>query len=326
MAVALGVSPLRQRYPTCIYRSSSTTPRSALNLLWPEHVRFAENVEIEGHENVAESVATLLLASETKHNPTPASSGINDNSAPSTNVDESPLSLKDGLGPLPKGDYAYDRLELGESRFRLLRISSHSKEGPVHGVLDQYTFKNAPDYEALSYTWSDESEESKGGKKRHGKPLFIGKHFRQLAVTMNCDAALKQLRSMGKKYIWIDAICINQGDADEKRDQIALMHQIYSYAAGVLIYLGPRQKTRAVYALGQDTDGLMNSLSSDSYIQELRSFFSKPYFSRIWVIQEVVLAKSGTVICGSETVSWHHVNTKRSYVERTGKIVMPAWI
>lgn len=198
--------------------------------------------------------------------------------------DKSPFP--DRSKSLIKGDFIYNRLKISESNdikeqtFRLLRISPWNQEGPVHGYLEQFIINEAPSYDALSYTWSSEYEEF----EPRGRPLFIGKYFQRLAVTKNCEAALKQLRTMGKEYVWIDAICINQNDTDEKSSQIGLMHQIYAYATDVMVYLGPQEETRALHAFKQNPKGLEKYLSLDTYIEDLSRFFSKSYFSRIWVI------------------------------------------
>lgn len=227
-----------------------TTPRWALNLSWPkpessELQQFTSHIQINGDNDVADRVANFLRGKETPHDSSQISSGVDDNAAPSVDVGKLSLSSKDGLEALPKGDYAYDRLGSSKSKnlldhwFRLLRISPYSKGGPVHGFLERYTLREAPRFEALSYTWSDEFEKPEDEDRRRGRPLFIGKHFQRLAVTRNCENALQRLRNLGKEYVWIDAVCINQSDLNDKKQQIALMHQIYSRAAKVLIYLGP---------------------------------------------------------------------------------------
>jgi hypothetical protein len=88
----------------------------------------------------------------------------------------------------------------------------------------------------LSYTWADESDKPDkpgdavrpGGPPRE-RPLFISRKWRILGITKNCEAALKDIREPGKdRLLWIDAICINQENPDEKSVQIGLMSKIYS--------------------------------------------------------------------------------------------------
>ena len=52
--------------------------------------------------------------------------------------------------------------------------------------------------------------------------------------------ALHHLRQPDQsRYLWIDAICINQEDLDERSQQVGLMRQIYSQASHVVVWLGP---------------------------------------------------------------------------------------
>ncbi|KAH8802984.1 heterokaryon incompatibility protein-domain-containing protein [Xylogone sp. PMI_703] len=87
------------------------------------------------------------------------------------------------------------------------------------------------------------------------KTLFLGSRCRRLGITNNCGAALRCLRKEAEHIkLWIDAICINQCDPQEKGVQISLMDEIYSKAANVVIYLGSgNEKTdRALQLLGRN--------------------------------------------------------------------------
>jgi hypothetical protein len=296
-----------------------TTRRSVLELSWPKQEIFELDVDIEGHDNIAEGVVNLLRDMETEPGPTQTPGGPDD-----TPSEES------------RRDYKYDPLELSESpdlrkhKFRLLRISN-TPEGPVHGTLESYTIGQAPEYEALSYTWSGGPEEPADGNGHRGRPLFLGENFRRLAVTKNCEAALKILRQRKKELVWIDAICINQRDVAEKTYQVGLMHYIYASAKKVLVYLGPFLKVDledlALNLLGKDPKEFDGRLNDEHCVQALRHLFSKPYFSRIWVVQEVVLAKTAMVFCGNKQIQWHDIQSKcDKKTGDLGRINMPTWI
>ncbi|TVY83624.1 Heterokaryon incompatibility protein 6 OR allele [Lachnellula suecica] len=94
--------------------------------------------------------------------------------------------------------------------------------------LEPCLFEEAPPYQALSYTWGD-------GKAVHTISLD-GTCF---GVTSNLHDFLSRFRwTRGPRYIWIDAICINQNDNHEKGTQIQMMGDIYHRAWNVVVWLG----------------------------------------------------------------------------------------
>jgi hypothetical protein len=127
--------------------------------------------------------------------------------------------------------YSYSSL-LPDS-IRLLRLLPHGDEdAPIQCHLFSYSrqevIKRNHLYEALSYVWGDENKTL---------PIFIGKH--RFDVTENLHAALSRLRDHSlDRIIWVDAICINQRDDEEKEKQIQLMASIYGQAYSVVVWLG----------------------------------------------------------------------------------------
>ncbi|KAH8701244.1 heterokaryon incompatibility protein-domain-containing protein, partial [Phaeosphaeriaceae sp. PMI808] len=111
-----------------------------------------------------------------------------------------------------------------------------------------------PDYIALSYTWGNANDTSPAlcdGKKIKITAFCDGK---KINITKNLREALWQLResrnSLARKflsknrlaqplYFWIDAVCINQSDKEEKSCQVGLMADIYRQAYNVIVWLGP---------------------------------------------------------------------------------------
>lgn len=91
-------------------------------------------------------------------------------------------------------------------------------------------------YEALSYTWGDAHDP---------RTIYVvddeqKKNVRSLQVTRNCETALRYLRFIDIPCVmWIDAICIDQANNEEKGRQVSIMAQIYSQAFRVTAWLGP---------------------------------------------------------------------------------------
>ena len=73
-------------------------------------------------------------------------------------------------------------------------------------------------------------------------------------ITYNLYSALRELRSSNHdRTLWVDAMCINQGDNAEKNTQVRLMRNIYAKAAKVVVRLGEgRKRTSAALELVRD--------------------------------------------------------------------------
>jgi hypothetical protein len=209
------------------------------------------------------------------------------------------------------------------SCFRLLELDfdlneADADEVAIHATMDTYNFGNAPQYKALSYTWGSQDGLSK--IKLNGA-LFL--------VTPNLLAALQQLRlnqsKSGKSKLWIDAICINQSDNREKNHQVMRMKDIYANAVEVIIWIG---KPDNLSGIAFDTldrfsthDGTQDGSATykdildtvDKRRTAIQHFIERPYFGRVWVIQEVVVAKNATIHCGSFLIDFKvlHLATMR---------------
>lgn len=93
-------------------------------------------------------------------------------------------------------------------------------------------------YEALSYVWGSQACD-----------LEITCNNRPFYVTTNCLLALRYLRKKAKaRFLWVDAICIDQSSNEERGHQVELMGKIYKYASNVIIWLGePQPGTRRAF-------------------------------------------------------------------------------
>lgn len=152
------------------------------------------------------------------------------------------------------------------------------------------------EYNALSYTWADET-----GNKEQNSTAYI--HTRAIQITANCEAALKRLRHrFSKRSVWVDAICINQKNLAERGHQVDLMPRIYSGASNVYIYIG-EERDGSSSLLGYLANGDIPTNVFDLK-DAFRQLISRPYFSLIWVLQEVALANRAWLVCGSVIVPW----------------------
>ncbi|KAM0284134.1 hypothetical protein ACHAQH_002122 [Verticillium albo-atrum] len=123
----------------------------------------------------------------------------------------------------------------GKTEFRILILEPGVFDDPLECHLSCVSTADAPDYRAISHTWTDETgDATKSRTVRLNKQPFL--------ITKNCGAAMKRVRHRhGQRNIWVDAICIDQDNDLEKGHQVRLMPQIYSRAREVLVYIGEFQ-------------------------------------------------------------------------------------
>lgn len=115
---------------------------------------------------------------------------------------------------------------------RLLNLEPGGFDDPVRTTLSFGNTSNRDEYDAISYTWGGEDN----NMFRTARILVNSREF---AVTPNCETALRRVRlRWSRRTVWMDAICINQDDMNERGHQVHLMPQIYSRARRVLIYIG----------------------------------------------------------------------------------------
>lgn len=84
-----------------------------------------------------------------------------------------------------------------------------------------------PVFKALSYTW--------------GRQIFhyIGCDGSSIKIQDSLRLALQRLRhETRKRVLWVDAICINQMDEDERNDQVLLMRKLFNQGEEIMIWLG----------------------------------------------------------------------------------------
>lgn len=152
-----------------------------------------------------------------------------------------------------------------------------------------------------------------------------------LSITHNLDIALRHIRLANEpRLLWIDALCINQTDDEEKSRQVAMMGSIYSLASHVILWLGPESQDSddaldILEYIGSQfeydsTTKLLKLLPSSDEIEwadtqmtmpfrsgeldAICALFERPYFSRTWTRQEVALASCASIRCGMREISW----------------------
>ncbi|TGO16027.1 hypothetical protein BTUL_0033g00650 [Botrytis tulipae] len=190
---------------------------------------------------------------------------------------------------------------LDSSTIRLLSlVPSRNETAALQGQLHNYSLQESDKethlYEALSYVW--------GGFDDPPHCIYINGD--SLSITANLHVALLRLRNHNlERVIWVDALCINQQDDREKGLQIQLMPRIYGQAAQAIVYFGEAADDSDMalesirVAADDENEKPGNSLASKRNQESILSLLKRPWFQRIWVLQEVGLARSIMIVCGS---------------------------
>ncbi|KAK3346892.1 heterokaryon incompatibility protein-domain-containing protein [Lasiosphaeria hispida] len=200
---------------------------------------------------------------------------------------------------------AYCYSPLPEGCIRLLRLMPHrDANAPIQCQLFDYTLldsgKGTHLYEALSYVWGSEE-----------KPQSVSTDKGELRVTANLYMALKRLRDHSlDRIIWVDAICINQDDTEERNRQVQSMAKIYAKASRVVVWLeeattgGGRvhgeattDSDRALEELRVAASRQPKTLASGTDHQAMLTLLQRLWFQRIWVLQEVAAARQVLIMC-----------------------------
>jgi hypothetical protein len=203
--------------------------------------------------------------------------------------------------------YTYSPLK-GPRSFRLLRFSSGCTNAQhIHCHFEEFDRGSGqcPPYTALSYAWGDVTATA---------PITL--NDRLSFVTENLREALLYLkRNRPDVLLWVDALSINQEDPNERGHQVSQMREIYSEASNVVTWLGPgsRETDRIfsfidrhhkVCANDSGKVGSCDFLFDRGLADAVQYLEGRPYWKRIWVIQEIVVATNLDLMCGDQSISW----------------------
>lgn len=194
--------------------------------------------------------------------------------------------------------YTHEPLEYSDS-VRLLQLYPGQSGAPLYGRLIQVRQSEIPAYEALSYVWGDYDISYDLVLERCNTTC---EQVSRLQISHNLSAALGSLRKERTiRVLWVDAICIDQSNPEEKGHQVAHMGQIYRSATQVIAWMGGvenEQELEELHQLAWWGEHLLRAPNYDPWpIYNLfcRSrftfaFFHRPWWKRLWIVQEFLLA------------------------------------
>ncbi|KAH7131263.1 heterokaryon incompatibility protein-domain-containing protein [Dactylonectria macrodidyma] len=188
---------------------------------------------------------------------------------------------------------------LGTDRqIRLLELRPAKWDNPLEGQLSlQALDYGLPQYTALSYVWGSGNERE------------ISVNNIPLAITENLYTALKYLRYEDRpRKLWVDVICIHQFNNEERKMQVAQMSAVYEKATTVISWLGEATN---------NSELVMQHLRFERFSHRkdlhelLHSFWELPYWTRVWIVQEIACAKKLIFKWGREQVEGDRVDAYR---------------
>jgi hypothetical protein len=195
---------------------------------------------------------------------------------------------------------------------RLIELQPCSTPGTIECTIQHARLSERPSYEALSYMW---------GSPASLKLIRINACY--VYVREKLWSALNYLRLKIKpRLIWIDALCINQQNVIERNHQVEQMGRIYSEAQRVVAWLGESDARSALVfqllgKIGTDSEWTKFSENSildgdataagNTKLSAIEMMFSREYWHRLWIVQEIILAEDIILQCGEDLICWENV-------------------
>ncbi|KAI0809431.1 heterokaryon incompatibility protein-domain-containing protein [Xylaria sp. FL0064] len=212
-----------------------------------------------------------------------------------------PLPCFPRRGPLTP----YRRLVLNNRQIRLFQLNPGTTTSGITGSFICAELFSRPAYTALSYTWGDMETGRKITISNRGE-LTVGDNLWSFLCVQS--SVITQ-----PTWFWIDAICIDQSNIHERNHQVGLMKQIYANATKVYVWLGREAEnsdTAMRFVAAQASKRLRSRgpgyypLWTRQQGDVLHNLCERPYWRRMWIIQELLHAEDITVWCGSLHFPW----------------------
>ncbi|KAF2727370.1 HET-domain-containing protein [Polyplosphaeria fusca] len=211
---------------------------------------------------------------------------------------------------------------------RLLRLKSRAHSPNLACEIVHCDMESDYKYFALSYAWGS------GGQKEH---ILVDGY--RCAISKHLSEALQHLQMNDEDQLyWIDQICINQANDEEKSDQVSRMRTIFERAWHVVAWLGRSEEDSdlliAFFKLLAEEEGraedTLRSITGrldwmSSYVGDCRiarittafnGFCNRNYWKRVWVIQEFALAKTTLICCGRFTIEFGVLQSAWNIIRR----------
>ncbi|KAG4428948.1 hypothetical protein IFR05_015569 [Cadophora sp. M221] len=252
-----------------------------------------------------------------------------------------PISQQD-IAALPEFRYV-DTLQ--QQCIRLIRLQDGEPDDRIQCTHETRALDKNPGYNALFYVWGDQND-----------TIPISCNGQRPQVTRNLHAAMGKMRMINYDRqhapLWVDVVCIDQSNLDEKTEQIQLMGKIYAGASMIQIWLCdvPEESLQTYYEgvqmmkrIDSEIVRLLNSKEAelddvaphwvecyckrhriDPAIQwfKILPIIMSEWCNRVWVIQEFIHAKAVFVHLGPIVTQWEIIFRVAASVA----LRLPSWV
>lgn len=224
----------------------------------------------------------------------------------------------------------YSRLPLQPNELRLVSLEAPAKtitEAKWKLTVASLADRSAS-YFAVSYRWGQPLDEEPFKSMTNDRTSCIRINDSDVMVTKNLSDFLHEVqrdKKLKEEHFWIDAICINQEDPQERSRQVStMMGKIYRSAKCVIAWLGdadshtqrafdhldhlakpPALPQSGTQSASTNNSALINGDGEGSCWESAVKLFDRTYWNRSWIIQELVLPENVTVRCGGHEKDWN---------------------
>lgn len=203
--------------------------------------------------------------------------------------------------------FRYKPIPAGQTR--ILCLQPGTADQPLTIRILPMNRSDSGSYDALSYTW---------GSPTRSRVVVLNESL--FFVTDSLYDALMYLRLSNRpRWLWADALCINQDDVAEKNIQIPMMNSIYRNAENVIVWIGEHANNSELALAGmrylevpENRKDLFGSAHEPECMERLNelynsllAFYRRPWFRRTWIRLEITVSRKVLVQCGRDVISWY---------------------
>ncbi|KAI0195511.1 heterokaryon incompatibility protein-domain-containing protein [Astrocystis sublimbata] len=253
--------------------------------------------------------------------PGDSSAGSDNNDSRPEQADEDDPEPEPGSGSTSAGlPYPYPLLTT-EDGIRIMRLlPAADDDDPICIELREVSLSSPPAYNAISYAW---------GLPVNKRGILCDSQT--IMIPINLHRALRQLRHpLYPRDFWADAICIDQASSADKSSQVHRMSSIFAQAAQVTVWLGrdTQFSAQSIFPVmremaQRDFHPDIIPIEVDPFWRHLARLFRRPWFRRLWCLQEIVLAAAAEVRWGEEAAAWYTVAETARWIRSCPAQLLP---